>query len=176
MTTQPTILAAVDLDRQAAAVITRAARLASLCRARLVVAHVVEEVSGYQPDQPFTQRPAGLRAATQRHARAWLVGMLNHLDLPNDRLAIRVEAGPLSQTLADLVEELQPRYCLLGSARLGPFSPSAGLPEAIGGRSDCELLAIKGQHGGGDEGLGHWVRHWLDQWLHGEARVRGGHA
>jgi nucleotide-binding universal stress UspA family protein len=172
MPTQPIILAAVDLDRHAPAIIAQAARLAALCQAHLVVAHVVDDASGYESDHPFPQRPGDLRAAIARHARAWLVGMVNHLDLANDWVEIRVEAGPLTRTLADLVVELQPRYCLLGPARLGPLSPSAGLAAAIGGRSDCELMALKALHATEGGGLGHWMRHWLN----GDAKVTGRHA
>jgi hypothetical protein len=172
MTTQPMILAAVDLDRHAANVIEQAARLAALCQARLVVAHVVDGAPGYESDHPFPQRPGDLREAMTRYARAWMVGVINHLDLSNEWVEIRIETGPLTRTLMDLVVGLQPRYCLLGPARLRPLSPSAGLAAAIGGRSDCELMRIHDQLGGEGSGFGHWMR----QWITGDARVTGRHA
>jgi hypothetical protein len=163
MTTQPIILAAVDLDRHAPAVIEQAARLAALSQAHLVVTHVVDDAPGYGSDQPFPQRPGDLRAAMARHARAWLVGMINHLDLPNHSVEIRVETGSPIPTLADLVVELQPRYCLLGPARLGPLSPSAGLAAAIGGRSHCALLSATTRAGADGDGLLRRVQRWLPE-------------
>ncbi|MGE5153031.1 MAG: universal stress protein [Bdellovibrio bacteriovorus] len=172
MTTQPIILAAVDLDRRAAAVIEQAARLAALCQARLAVAHVVDDAAGYEADHTFPQRPGDLRESMTRYARAWLVGMINHLDLPNGWVEVLVETGPVTATLAALVVELQPRYCLMGPARLGPLSPSAGLAAAIGGRSRCELMTIQAKPGGEGVGLGRWLR----QWITGHAGVTGRHA
>ncbi len=161
MPTRPSILAAVDLDRHAVPVIAQAARLAALCQGHLVVVHVVDDAGGYGPELHFTQRPGDIQSAMARHARASLVGMVSHLDLPNDWTEIRVETGPFTRTLADLVAALQPRYCLVGPAHLGPLSPSAGLAAAIAGRSDCELLTA-GSRGAG-EGLRPLarVRHWL---------------
>lgn len=172
MSTQPIILAAVDLDRHAPAVIEQAARLAALSQAHLVLAHVVDDAPGYASDQPFPQRPGDLRAAMERHARASLVGMVNHLDLPNAWVEVRVETGSVTPTLAALVAELQPRYCLMGPARLGPLSPSAGLAAAIGGRSRCELMTIQVKPGGEGAGLGHWLRHCIT----GHVGVTGRHA
>lgn len=163
MTTQPIILAAVDLDRRAATVIEQAARLAALCQARLVVAHVVDDAAGYETDHPFPQRPGDLRDSMTRYARAWLVGMINHLDLPNGWVEIRVETGPVTPTLADLVVALQPRYCLMGPARLGPLSPSAGLAAAIGGRSDCELMSAATRASTAVHGLRRRLHRWLPE-------------
>jgi hypothetical protein len=162
MPTQPIILSAVDLDGHATDVIAQGARLAALCQGHLVVVHVVDYPGGYESDNPFPQRPGDVLDAMVRHARASLVGMVNHLDLPTEWVQIRVETGSVTQTLADIAGALQPRYCLVGPARLGPLSPSAGLAAAIKGRSDCELLAVPAKPGGDeDKGLLPRLRHWL---------------
>lgn len=161
MPTQPLILAAVDLDRHATHVISQASRLAALCQGHLVLVHVIDDAGLFMPDQPFPQRPGDARDAMARHARASLVGMVSHLDLPSDWVEIRVEVGPLTQTLAGIASAIQPRYCLLGSARLGPLSPSAGLVAALGTRSDCELLTVPMRHRADDAGIIPRMRHWL---------------
>jgi hypothetical protein len=122
---------------------------------------VVDDADLFMPDQPFSQRPGDAREAMVRHARASLVGMVSHLDLPNDWVEIRVEVGPIAQTLADIATAIQPRYCLLGPARLGPMSPSAGLVAAIGPRSDCELLTVPMRQRADDTGIIPRMRHWL---------------
>lgn len=160
MPTQPSILAAVDLDRHATHVISQASRLAALCHGHLVVAHVVDDADLFVPDQPFLQRPADARDAMARHARASLVGMVSHLDLPNAWVEIRVEVGSITRTLADIATAIQPRYCLLGPARHGPLSPSAGLVAAIGPRGDCELLTVPMRQRADDAGIIPRTRHW----------------
>lgn len=161
MPAQTTILAAVDLDRHARRVISQAARLALQCQGHLVVAHVVRETANHESDLPFPQRPGDLCQAMVRHARACLVGMVNHLDLPDTWVEIRVESGALIQSLAKIATELRPRYCLIAPARLGPLSPSAGLAAVIEGLSGCTLLRISGGEGDTGGGLPHRVRHWL---------------
>jgi hypothetical protein len=161
MPTQPSILAAVDLDRHATHVISQASRLAALCQGHLVVAHVVDDADLFMPDLPFPQRPGDAREAMARHARASLVGMVSHLDLPNDWVEIRVEVGPITQTLADVATAIQPRYCLLGPARLGPLSPTTGLVAAIGPRGDCEVLRVPTRPGSGGAGMLPRMRDWL---------------
>jgi hypothetical protein len=161
MHTQPCVLAAVDLDHQALEVIAQAGRLAALCQGHLVVVHVVDDTGAEAPDKPFPERRGDLRQAMARHARASLVGMISHLDLPNAWVEVRVEFGAVAPTLAKIAADLQPRYCLVGPSRLGPLSPSAGLAAAIKGRSDCELLRLSGRRGGNHSGLISRVSHWL---------------
>lgn len=165
MSTKPNILAAVDLDSHATAVIADAARLAALCQGHLVIAHVLDNAWQVEPDQPFAQRPGVARDAMVRHARASLVGMVSHLDLPTDWIEIRVETGNVTQALSEVAGALQPKYCLVGPARLGPFSPSAGLASALKERSDCEVLRVASKRRRDEEGIGAWVRHQLEETL-----------
>ena len=97
MPNQPIIVAAVDLDRRAVPVIAHAARLAALCQGHLALVHVVDYAGGYESDHPFPQRPGGVLDDMVRHARASLVGMVSHLELPNDWVEIRVETGPVAR-------------------------------------------------------------------------------
>jgi nucleotide-binding universal stress UspA family protein len=172
MPNQPIIIAAVDLDRRALPVITHAARLAALCQGHLTLVHVVEYEGGYESDHPFPQRPGGVLDDMVRHARASLVGMVSHLELPNDWVEIRVETGPVCATLAELAAALKPRYCVVGQARLGPLSVTAGLATALKTRSDCEVLAVPGTGEGVHHGLLARAMHWLE----GDLRAPTGHA
>ena len=162
MSTKPNILAAVDLDGHATTVIADAARLAALCQGHLVIVHVLDDAWQVQPDQPFAQRPDVVRDAMVRHARASLVGMVSHLDLPTDWIEIRVEAGPVTRALSEIAGALQPKYCLVGPARFGPFSPSAGLASALKEQSDCEVLRIAAKRAEDGGGIGAWVRQQLE--------------
>jgi hypothetical protein len=153
MTSQPIIIAAVDIDRRAVPVIAHAARLAALCQGHLALVHVVDYAGGYESDHPFAQRPGGVLVDMVRHARASLVGMVSHLELATDWVEIRVETGPVCETLADLASALKPRYCVVGQSRFGPLSAIAGLGTALKARSDCEVLAVPATRGGVHHGM-----------------------
>jgi nucleotide-binding universal stress UspA family protein len=161
MPNQPIIIAAVDLDRRAVPVIAHAARLAGLCQGYLALVHVVDYAGGYESDHPFPQRPGAVLDDMVRHARASLVGMVSHLELPNDWVEIRVETGPVVETLAGLARALKPRYCVIGQSRLGPLSPTAGLAAALKTRSDCAVLAVPGTGEAVHHGLLTRMRHWV---------------
>lgn len=161
MPNHPIIVAAVDFDRRATAVIAHAAPLAALCQGHLMVVHVVDDAAEYESELPFPQRRSQVLDAMVRHARASLVGMVNHLDLPNDWVEIRVETGPVIATLTELAGVLKPRYCVVGQPRLGILSPTAGLAAALAGRSDCDLVAVPGAGGHKLDGMIARVGHWL---------------
>jgi hypothetical protein len=172
MPNQPIIIAAVDLDRRAVPVIAHAARLAALCQGHLALVHVVDYAGGYESDHPYPQRPGGVLDEMVRHARASLVGMVSHLELPTDWVEIRVETGPVCDTLADVAGALKPRYCVVGQSRLGPLSPTAGLAAALKTRSDCEVLAVPAT----GEGVHHGMLARAMHWLEGDLRAPTGHA
>lgn len=142
MPTKPTIIAAVDLDSRAPSVIAHGARLATLCGGALVVVHVVDYPGGYEADHAAPQRPDQVLEDMTRHARASLVGRVACLDLRTISPEIRVESGPVVQSLARVAAELRPRYVLVGPRRLGPLSPTGGLAAAIREAGDCELLVV----------------------------------
>ena len=142
MPTKPTIVAAVDLDSRAVSVIAHGARRAELCGGALVVVHVVDYPAGYEADHAVPQRPDQVLEDMRRHARASLIGRVACLDLPKISPEIRVETGPVVQSLARVAAELQPRYVLVGPRRLGPLSPTGGLAAAIRDAGDCELLVV----------------------------------
>jgi nucleotide-binding universal stress UspA family protein len=161
MPDQPIIFAAVDLDRRAVPVLAHAARLAALCQGRLVLVHVVDFVGGFESDLPFPQSPGAVLDDMVRHARASLVGMVSHLDLDPAWVEIRVESGPVIETLAGLAGALKPRYCVIGQSGLGLLSPAAGLAGALKASGHCEILAVPGTGGGlGKEMLAR-VRRWV---------------
>jgi len=171
MPNQPIIIAAVDLDRRAVPVIAHAARLAALCQGLLTLVHVVDYAGGYEADHAFPQRPGRVLDDMVRHARASLVGMISHLDLPNDWAEIRVETGPVTDALANLAGALKPRYCVVGQARLGPLSPTADLATTLKAKSSCEVLVVPGAGERVSQGLIARVRHWMG----GDLGVPTGH-
>jgi nucleotide-binding universal stress UspA family protein len=161
MPNEPIILAAVDLDRRAIPVIDHAARLAALCHGHLTLVHVVDYTGGYESDHPFPQRPGRVLDDMVRHARASLVGMASHLDLPTDWAKFRVETGPVVETLARLADMLKPRYCVVGQSRLGVMSANAGLAAAMKERANCEVLAVPGLGEEQHQGMLARMRQWL---------------
>jgi len=161
MSHRPIILAAVDLDRRAVPVIAHAARLAGLCQGHLVLVHVVDFAGGYEADHPFPQRPGPVLDDMVRHARASLVGMVSHLDLPNDWAEIRVETGPLVDTLGRLAAALRPSYCVVGQPRFGLLSPTGGLAAVLKEQGGCEVLAVPGAGEDRREGMLARMRHWM---------------
>jgi nucleotide-binding universal stress UspA family protein len=147
VSTQPIILAAVDMDRRAIAVIERAARLAALCQGHLILAHAVDWSGTAPGDCPFPERPGQVQGAMVRHARASLVGMVNGLDLPNDWVEILVETGPAVETLTRLIAARGAAYCLMGRPRLGALGAAlgvgAGLAAALRARGGCEPIEVQ---------------------------------
>ena len=111
----PIILAAVDIDARATAVIAHAARLAALCQGRLVVVHVVDYTGGDEDDHGLPQPPGALLADMVRHARATLSGMVHHLELAKDWVEIQIPTGSVVETLADLAAAWHPNYVLIGA-------------------------------------------------------------
>jgi len=161
MPDQSIIIAAVDLDGRAVAVLAHAARLAAVCQGHLVLVHVVDYVGGFESDLPFPQRPGAVLDDMVRHARAGLVGMVSHLELDPKRVEVRVESGPVAETLAGLAGLLKPRYWVIGQSRLGLLSPTAGLAAVLKARSDCEVLAVPSTPVGVGKAILARMRHWV---------------
>jgi hypothetical protein len=161
MPDQPIIIAAVDLDRRAVPVLAHAARLAALCQGHLVLVHVVDYVGGFESDLPFPERPGAVLDDMVRHARTSLVGMVSHLELDPKWVEVRVESGPVVETLGGLAGNLKPRYCVVRQSRLGQLSPIAGLSTALKARSDCEVLAVPGTPVGVGKAILARMRHWV---------------
>ena len=170
----PIILAAVDIDARARAVIAHAARLAALCQGRLVVIHVVDYTGGDEDDHGLPQPPGAVLADMVRHARASLSGMVRHaraslsgmvyhLELAKDWVEIQVPTGPVVDTLTDLASAWRPSYVLVGAARWGVLSTTAGLGAALKARNGGALLVVPAVDGVAPQGLMARVRHWLGQ-------------
>jgi nucleotide-binding universal stress UspA family protein len=159
----PIILAAVDLDARASAVIVHAARLAALCQGRLVVVHVVDYAGSYEDDHGFPQPPGAVLADMVRHARASLLGRVYHLELATDWVEIQVPTGPVADTLTELAAARHPRYVLIGSARWGLLSSTAGLADTLKVRNAGQLLVVPGIDGAAPQGLMARVRRRLGQ-------------
>lgn len=159
----PIILAAVDIDARATAVIAHAARLAALCQGRLVVVHVVDYTGGDEDDHGLPQPPGAVLADMVRHARATLSGMVHHLELAKDWVEIQIPTGSVVETLADLAAAWHPNYVLIGAARWGVLSTTAGLGAALKARNGGALLVVPALDGVASQGLMARVRHWLGQ-------------
>jgi nucleotide-binding universal stress UspA family protein len=162
MPNHPTIIAAVDLDSRACGVIDHAAKLAALCQGDLLVVHVVDYEGGYESDHIPHHSPQQVLSDMVRHARASLVGLVHHLDLPTSPVEIRVESGPTASTLIALAATIRPRYVLVGHSRWGLLSPTSGLASTLESQAGCELLVVP-QHGDDASGSGliKRVQHWL---------------
>ncbi len=159
----PIILAAVDIDARARAVIAHAARLAALCQGRLVVIHVVDYTGRDEDDHGLPQPPGAVLADMVRHARASLSGMVYHLELAKDWVEIQVPTGPVVDTLTDLASAWRPSYVLVGAARWGVLSTTAGLGAALKARNGGALLVVPAVDVVAPQGLMARVRHWLGQ-------------
>jgi nucleotide-binding universal stress UspA family protein len=141
MTNRPNIVAAVDLDAHAAGIVRRAADLAARCNGRLVIAHVVDHRPGYESDQLPVVPATDVEDQMVRYSRAWLRGLLHHLELP--AADIVVTAGRPLDGLVELARRWKPMSMVIGRPRWGFLSPVAGLAralETIG--NGCALLVV----------------------------------
>lgn len=160
----PCLIAAVDLNGRAEGIIQRAARLARFGNLRLVVTHVVEHHTGLESDHVPFVTPAQLRAAMARDARAWLVGLLHHLGMPETEIVIT--EGNVAEALAALGAEHRARTIVTGSLKWGAISKLAGLgadPRLRAVR--CDVLHV-GHDGTG--GLGGRLSAIATRWFGGE--------
>lgn len=140
--TLPTIVSAVDLDAQASGIIRYGAKLAAFSRGELLVVHVVDYQSDFASDLVLVQSSRQGVFDMMRHARASLIGLVHHLELPTSRVGIRVESGPTISTLVELVSTLHPRFFLVGQSRWGLLSTTQALTEAVAAQSGCELVIV----------------------------------
>jgi universal stress protein A len=146
MTDQSLIVAAVDLDAKAGGIARRAARLARHCGGRLQLVHIVDHRPGCESDQLPLVNAADVESQMQRYARAWLLGLACHLDLPE--ATITVLAGRPFDRLLDLARAARPSYVVVGRSRWSLLSPLAGLSDALATAGiECDVLAV----GHGDE-------------------------
>ena len=154
---RPCLLAAVDLDRRAAGVIRRAARLAQSADLALVVVHVVEHETGFESDHVPFLSPAQLRGAMAQTAHERLQRLLQKLNLPQAECVVR--AGALREELADLVQQRRARYVVTGPLKWGAISRLATLAaDARLQEVGCDVL-----HAGDDD---HWSMR-LARWWSG---------
>lgn len=128
------LIAAVDLNHRAEGIVRRAARLAALCHGRLILLHVVEFEAGYESDYVPLLSPDQVRGDMERQARAWLLGLVCHLNLTGVEIVVR--SGRLNDVVTELALERQARYILTGSSTWGFFSQLGGLAR------DRRLLAL----------------------------------
>jgi K+-sensing histidine kinase KdpD len=161
MPTHPAIVAAVDLNSRASAIIRHGAKLAALCQGELLVVHIVDYQSGFESDHAPFQSPRQVVADMVRHARASLVGMVHHLELPTSHVGIRVESGPATDTLAELAAALHPRYLVVGQSRWGLLSPTQALTKAVAAQPGCELVIVPSTAEGSGRRLMGRVRDWV---------------
>jgi nucleotide-binding universal stress UspA family protein len=166
MTATPTIVAAVDLNPKAESVLQRAIKLAALCQAHLVVVHAVDYQPGMEDeDHVPAHTPEEVRASLVRAARAWLLGLVHHLDVPS--VEIVVEQGHPSEVIATLADQRGARYVVAGHPRWGALTPIARLERDPRIRAvDCDVLSV----GSPGQASGQPVRDRLAHWLPPGAR------
>lgn len=121
---QPCLLAAVELNRRAAGVIRRAARLAQAADLVLVVVHVVEHETGFESDHVPFLTPTQLREAMAQAARERLRRLLQQMRLQAECV---VTVDRLRDGLADLVAQRRARYLVTGPLKWGAISKLAAL-------------------------------------------------
>lgn len=164
MSAGPCLIAAVDLNGRAEGIIQRAARLARFGNLRLVVTHVVEHHTGFESDHVPFATPAQLRAALARDARAWLLGLMHHLEMPETEIV--VAEGRVGEALAALAVEQRARTIVTGTLKWGAISKLAGLAADPRLRSlRCDVLHV-GEEGAG--GIGRRISALASRWLGGE--------
>jgi nucleotide-binding universal stress UspA family protein len=150
MSHRPCLIAAVDLNNRAAGVLRRATKLAALCHADLLVAHVVDYRGVFESDHIPAHGPADVQASLVRQARAWLLGLLHHLDAAGPTVEIRVSAGQPLGEIADLAVERRARFIVMGRQAWGRhFGPLAGLAQDPRVQAlNCDVIAVEGRDGG----------------------------
>lgn len=141
MSHSPVVIAAIDLDSRAEGIIRQAARNAAAGGMHLLVAHVVDHLGLFESDHIPVYNRAELKASLERYARAWVLGLLHHLDLPSVEVVVRT--GNPRQEIATLAEERGARTVVAGKSWVGPFGALAGLAadkriRALG----CEVLTV----------------------------------
>jgi hypothetical protein len=111
--------------------------------------------------------PAQLCAAMARDARAWLVGLLNHMGITNAQVVVR--SGKIAEVLAQLAEERRTRYIVTGQLKWGALSKLAALgkdPRIVEAR--CDVLSVGSQTAG--RNFGHTVSHLIASLVTGSGR------
>jgi len=159
---QRCLIVAVDLDRHVESIIRRAANVARFGNLPLMVVHVVEHDCGFETDHIPFRTPDELRATMAREARAWLLGVVHHLGLPDTEVVTR--SGNLPDVLADLAVARRARYVVTGSPAWGALSRLASLA------NDSRLAAIRCDllHMGNDKANpGQRLASWAGRWLSG---------
>jgi nucleotide-binding universal stress UspA family protein len=150
MSQRPCLIAAVDLNNQAAGVLRRATKLAAMCHADLVVTHVVDYRGVFESDHVPVRSPAEVQGSLTRQARAWLLGLLHHLDAAGPGVEIRVSAGQPLGEIADLATERGARFIVMGRQAWGRrFGALAGLAQDPRIQAlNCDVITVEGRDGG----------------------------
>lgn len=101
------VLAAIDYDDAAPAVLEAARKLAEAAGAKLHVAHV-------DPPRGGTRAPAGENGGEPSHS---MLALLDHAKLERDSTAMHVIAGAPAQVIPDLADRLEADVIVLGPHR-----------------------------------------------------------
>lgn len=125
---QQCVIAAVDLDRKAETTVRRAVNLSRLCRAALLVVHVVD-ASGDEAGYPAFISPSQVRQETLRSTGAWLRGLMQHVGA--GEAEVLVVEGRLQTEIVRLADERHAAYVVTGQSRWGMLGKLAGLEQRL---------------------------------------------
>lgn len=135
---QQTVIASVDLDGKAETILRRAANLARLCQATLLVVHVVDEFCAEPGYSPFVS-PGEVRRETARTTDAWLRGLLQHVGVGQGEVS--VVSGDLQTQIILLAEERHAAYVVTGQSRWGLLGKLSGLEQRLHSMNPhCQLF------------------------------------
>ncbi|RRQ20565.1 universal stress protein [Thiohalobacter thiocyanaticus] len=136
---QQSVITFVDLDRKAETTVRRAANLARLCQAPLLVVHVVDESEVEAGYSPFIS-PSQASRETARTTGAWLRGLLQHAGA--GQAEIIVVEGRLQPEIIRLAEERHAAYVVTGQSRWGILGKLTGLEQRLQSvNPHCQLFA-----------------------------------
>lgn len=132
------VIAAVDLDRKAETTVRRAANLANLCQAVLLVVHVVDE-SGAETGYSPCISPNQVRQETALSAGAWLRGLLQHVGAGQSEIV--VPRGRMQAEIVRLADERRAAYVVTGQSRWGMLGKIVGLEQRLQSvKPHCQLF------------------------------------
>ena len=155
MNDSTTILVPLDLSDCSAEVVAKAAELAELNEASLVLAHVVQPPAGVAPGAPL--RPEGAAEPTDaahylaQEARPWLEQQVEQLRGRGLDAGFRITVGRPVEAIQALADKLGAELIVMGThGRTGISRLVLGsVAEAVSRRASCPVVTVRSQHHSG---------------------------